>query len=475
MRFLRCRTWARGLPVGAPRRRCLWEGSRDGSLVISPQVDQNRCCREAVGSPAPFRPWTGPPPKPARGRAAAGIGRSLTPSVADSITAGSTDGIDARNRSGCDPAARGVGSLYVARSRCVCGGPRALVAELRHPRERTVFPRPEAERRADRFASARSDARLALGPTADAGTNRYAATPAISRISASCVASARVSSPTILPARKTRMRVDRLSTSGISLEMRMDAVAGRGRSSSMRPWISAFAPTSTPRVGSSRIRIGHCAAIHLVEDDLLLITARECGHWRIEPWSLDAQSREVRARGFLLDGPRDESQLREARQNRQRRVVEHVHRQDEPLTLAILGHEADAKPDGRSGACRPGRAGPEPMTSPLNVGRAEECGGDLGSSSADEPGAAQHFAGAKRERDVLEASRTGQVRRRAAIPHRTPHGRGKESIRRGCGRSSSRRERCDRLRSRAVATCRPSRSTVIVSQRRKISSSLWLT
>ena len=59
----------------------------------------------------------------------------------------------------------------------------------------------------------------------------YAATPAISRISPSWLASARGSSPTTRPPRNTRMRVERLSTSGISLEMRMMALPAAASSS----------------------------------------------------------------------------------------------------------------------------------------------------------------------------------------------------------------------------------------------------
>src|ERR1017187_7367059 len=58
------------------------------------------------------------------------------------------------------------------------------------------------------------------------------------------------------------MRVERLITSGSSLEI-SNTPLPLFASSSMRPWISALAPTSTPRVGSSTINTRQSAAYRL--------------------------------------------------------------------------------------------------------------------------------------------------------------------------------------------------------------------
>ena len=78
----------------------------------------------------------------------------------------------------------------------------------------------------------------------------------------SCVASSRESSPTISPSATTRMRSLMLRTSGSSDEMRMMPMPSWA-SSSMRAWTSALAPTSMPRVGSSRMRTLGLSASHL--------------------------------------------------------------------------------------------------------------------------------------------------------------------------------------------------------------------
>ena len=68
-------------------------------------------------------------------------------------------------------------------------------------------------------------------------------------------------SATIRPARITRMRSLMPSTSGSSLEIMMIAMPLRA-SSLISRWISAFAPTSMPRVGSSMMRMRGSVASH---------------------------------------------------------------------------------------------------------------------------------------------------------------------------------------------------------------------
>src|SRR5262249_33272265 len=77
--------------------------------------------------------------------------------------------------------------------------------------------------------------------------------PRASSRTRSCVASARSSVPTPVPPCITAIRSDRARTSGNSEEIIKIARPLAARSP-MRAWISAFAPTSTPCVGSSRMR-----------------------------------------------------------------------------------------------------------------------------------------------------------------------------------------------------------------------------
>src|SRR5262249_11111708 len=86
-------------------------------------------------------------------------------------------------------------------------------------------------------------------PAAAAGAGR--ASPRARWRRPSCVASARGSTPAIRPARITAILSLIPRISGISEEIMRMATPSRA-SSTMSAWISGFAPTSTPCVGSSR-------------------------------------------------------------------------------------------------------------------------------------------------------------------------------------------------------------------------------
>ena len=64
-------------------------------------------------------------------------------------------------------------------------------------------------------------------------------------------------------------------------------------SSPIRRKISAFAPTSMPRVGSSSSQIFGCVAEPLPDDDLLLVAARQHSHGRLDVRRPDLQLRDV--------------------------------------------------------------------------------------------------------------------------------------------------------------------------------------
>src|ERR1700733_8517523 len=86
--------------------------------------------------------------------------------------------------------------------------------------------------------------------------------PIIAAPTASEVASARSNSATILPSCITSTRSLMPNTSGSSLEI-MRMATPSAASWLMSRWISAFAPTSMPRVGSSRIKSLGLLASHL--------------------------------------------------------------------------------------------------------------------------------------------------------------------------------------------------------------------
>src|SRR5919106_92990 len=92
--------------------------------------------------------------------------------------------------------------------------------------------------------------------------NRRHSAPIAAVMTRSSVASARSNSPIWRPSRMTRTRSLIASTSGRSDEMRMIAIPARA-SSSMIWCTSAFAPTSMPRVGSSRMSTSGLAFSHL--------------------------------------------------------------------------------------------------------------------------------------------------------------------------------------------------------------------
>ena len=124
------------------------------------------------------------------------------------------------------------------------------------------------------------------------------------------------SMPAIVPARITAMRSLMPSTSGSSDEI-MTIARPRSARSCISPWISAFAPTSTPCVGSSRIRTIGLGRQPARQRDLLLVAARQRtdvrGHRRrLDPELLDVAlgQRRFAARSI---SPRRETAARLAR------------------------------------------------------------------------------------------------------------------------------------------------------------------
>ena len=101
-------------------------------------------------------------------------------------------------------------------------------------------------------------------------------------------------------------------------------------------WTSAFVPTSTPCVGSSRSRILGSAASHFAEHDLLLVAAREAAHDLRGRGRLDPQLlHEAPGERALAPRPQDPAR-RQLGQDRHRDVRADGHRLHEPLVEPVL-------------------------------------------------------------------------------------------------------------------------------------------
>ena len=119
---------------------------------------------------------------------------------------------------------------------------------------------------------ARGTNALAIGMALMRPAPRRDVEPIIAAPTASEVACARSNSATRRPSRITSTRSLMPSTSGSSLEIIRIATPSPA-SSHIRRWISALAPTSMPRVGSSRMQKLRIVGEPLAEHDLLLIAA----------------------------------------------------------------------------------------------------------------------------------------------------------------------------------------------------------
>ena len=117
--------------------------------------------------------------------------------------------------------------------------------------------------------------------------------PSASSRIASWVAAGRSSTPTIAPPCITAIRSLMPRISGSSDEI-IRMARPRPASSLMRRWISALAPTSTPWVGSSRIRTTGARRQPAGERHFLLVASRQVTRGGFERGGLDSE---------LLDEP----------------------------------------------------------------------------------------------------------------------------------------------------------------------------
>ena len=181
-------------------------------------------------------------------------------------------------------------------------------------------------------------------------------------------------------------------------------------SSSISAWISALAPTSTPRVGSSRIRIRHSRGQPLGEHELLLVAARQPGGDHVRARGAHPQALEVGSGRAALLAAADEQPKRDSRVSIASVVLlSALIDSTSPCRLRSSGtrpmpwrhrdlRARERAPAGRATADPSGRLAIE----------AEQRLRDLRSAGADQAGEPEHLAAAQRERDVAEARRARQ-------------------------------------------------------------------
>ena len=176
--------------------------------------------------------------------------------------------------------------------------------------------------------------------------------------------------------------------------MRMTATPARA-SSPISSWTSALAPTSMPRVGSSRISTDGFDVEPLGEHHLLLVATREVADRRRAATACGCQAGpgSFAAVSSLRVAVDQTPAGHEAAQPGQRDVRGDRLRQRQPETAAILRDVGDAVIHrvaraldlddlaARAGSCPRRRASTPNSAS-----------GDLGAPRADEPGEAEHLA-----------------------------------------------------------------------------------
>ena len=189
----------------------------------------------------------------------------------------------------------------------------------------------------------------------------------------------------------------------------------------MSAWISALAPTSTPRVGSSRIRSAAARGQPLGEDDLLLVAARQRRpSRRVEARRRHASRSKCALRRRARSAPRAEpTPAREPRQQRQRqRSRAPSCRGTSPWRLRSSGTRPMPSAHRRARASRPAAAARATSTPPVASRIEAEDRLAPPPSARRRPGrrGRRPRRRARANDDVVELARARQPRRRAGAP-----------------------------------------------------------
>ena len=221
------------------------------------------------------------------------------------------------------------------------------------------------------------------------------------------LASARSMVATSRPPCMTSTRSLMPSTSGSSLEIIRIAMPSCAR----RPisaWISALAPTSMPRVGSSMIRMRGSVSSHLPSTTFCWLPP--------ESWPTTCSGPRARMPSCLIEAAArcasaaevDEDAAGDAAQRRHRDVLADGHRPDQALQAAVLGHVGDAEVAGLARRGDGDRAAVELDRAGGRRGDAEDRQRELGAAGADEAGEAEDLAAAELEGDVAHPVAEGR-------------------------------------------------------------------
>ena len=144
-------------------------------------------------------------------------------------------------------------------------------------------------------------------------------------------------------ARITSTRCANPSTSSISDEIRSTAIPRAARST-ISSWICRFAPTSTPRVGSSAISTRGGRTSHFANSTFCWLPPESVETGASNEEVRMSSSCDERRRAAALAAPADDAARRELPQVRQGHVLAHRADHHEPLLLAALGQHRDAEP-----------------------------------------------------------------------------------------------------------------------------------
>ena len=186
-------------------------------------------------------------------------------------------------------------------------------------------------------------------------------------------------------------------------------------------WTSALAPTSMPRVGSSRISTAGCVLSHLLSITFCWLPPESLATGEVDRRACG--SRAARGRPPPWRAPsrvRDQAEAVEvAPQHRQRDVGRDRHRQRQAELAAVLGDVGDAERHRLARRCGSVTRLAVEHDRPRGRRRdAEEGEADIGAPGADQAGEAQHLAAVQVEADVLEDARRGRARAPRAAARR---------------------------------------------------------
>src|SRR6476646_3865160 len=133
------------------------------------------------------------------------------------------------------------------------------------------------------------------------------------------------------------------------------------------------------------------------EDDLLLIAARQTRDNHIDARRTHTQAVEILLRDLTLLRAIDPAEARESLENGERRVSQTALRLNEPLSFAVFGDEADTQLDGLTRRSHDHVTTANTNASTRRRFDAEQRGGNVGTSGADESSESHDFARVQRE------------------------------------------------------------------------------